>query len=110
MPLYVEQLAHMRCGDPACTQAHTEPLVLNPRCHPGKPLRGRVAWSRSVLLLDCSICGRPVCKVAVTGSWTARRFEGTVTFVPERGILHVTAERVGELVYLVDSDPDVVEA
>lgn len=64
MPLYREDLDHGVCDVPACSHSHEQdPLYFHAGCHPSAP-----TWAKYLegeLLLECSVCRRPVVEIGV---------------------------------------------
>jgi len=63
MALTRRVLDPMKCGTPGCTCAG--PLILNARCHMGRPLQVEYDWTTGVLTVACSVCQRLVAEIAV---------------------------------------------
>jgi len=63
------ELDPMKCGTPGCECPG--PLVLNSRCHRGRPIEFTYDWTTGLLTGRCTKCQRLVCHIAVAD--TARQ-------------------------------------
>lgn len=53
-----QEAAH-GCQNPECHVKHG-PIVMSPRCHPGKPVTLSVDASRGIMEANCSVCDKSV--------------------------------------------------
>jgi hypothetical protein len=63
MPLYLEDLAEIRCEVPNCESPEGHPIALSGKCHIGAPTR--VYYHEGVVRVFCAVCKEPVADFAI---------------------------------------------
>ena len=66
-PLTQVELDKIKCSDPTC-KVIDHPIVLAPRCHPGRGQRVAYSAKDGVLQISCAECDKPICEVAVAAN------------------------------------------
>ena len=64
-PLTREDLAQIRCSNPACEGQGECALEVSPACHPGSPVFAAYFAVRGVMEMKCALCHRPLRAVLV---------------------------------------------
>lgn len=70
------ELDPMKCGTPGCDCPG--PLILNSRCHRGRPIEASYDWTTGLLTMRCAKCAAHICSVAVASA-VVENVAGVVT-------------------------------
>lgn len=63
----LDELATSGCGNPDCTEEHSQDgvLLLTPPCHPDGQIQVTYPANSGLLSLSCGVCSRLICRINI---------------------------------------------